>query len=201
VRTHGWGGRPPTSDDEAISRILTATRQCIDRKGPTTSLADVADALHVTRQTIYRYFPSTDSLLQQTALEATQSFMDRLAANVENIEDPGTAVVELIASTLEALPTEPYVGMVMSASRMGTFAKGITSPLAARLGRIMFERLTIDWEALGLTTPVFDELVEQTLRMVQSLVIDPGTPPRQGRSLRDYLMRWLWLPATLAANR
>ena len=70
MRTHGWGGQPPASDDEAIERILAATRQSIDRRGASTSITDVADTLHVTRQTVYRYFASTEDLLQATALQA-----------------------------------------------------------------------------------------------------------------------------------
>lgn len=201
MRTHGWGGDPPASDDEAVSRILAATRRSIDRKGPAASLADVADSLQVTRQTIYRYFPSTESLLQRTALDATEDFMNRLSAHVDHIADPGQAVTELVASTLEALPSEPYIGILVSAPRVGTFARGFTSPHAARFGRLMLERLHVDWAALGLTGPGFDEFVEQMLRTMQSLVIDPGTPPRRGQPLRDYLNRWLWAPAIMTSHR
>jgi AcrR family transcriptional regulator len=201
VRTHGWGGNPPTTDDEAVNRILAATRTSIDRKGPAASLADVAGSLQVTRQTIYRYFPSTEALLQQTALDATEDFMNRLAARVDHIADPGEAIVELVASTLEALPSEPYIGILVSAPRVGTFARGFTSPRAVRFGRLMLGRLHVDWDALGLTGSLFDEFVEQMLRTMQSLVIDPGTPPRQGRPLRDYLNRWLWVPATMTSHR
>ena len=63
MRTHGWGGHPPIDDDEAVARILAATRAVIDAKGAATSLTDVARHLGVTRQTVYRYFPSTVDLL------------------------------------------------------------------------------------------------------------------------------------------
>jgi hypothetical protein len=119
---------------------------------------------------------------------------------VDHITDPGQAVIELIASTLEALPAEPYIGILVSAPRVGTFARGFTSPQAARFGRLMLQRIHVDWEALGLTGPMFDEFVEQLLRIMQSLVIDPGTPPRRGEPLRDYLTRWLWAPATMTSR-
>jgi len=201
VRTHGWGGDPPASDEEAVARILAAARASIDQKGPSASLADVAGLLQVTRQTVYRYFPGTQALLQRTALDATEGFMARLAARLDHIDDPGEAVVELVASTLEALPAEPYIGALVSAPRAGAFAWGFTSPQAARLGRLMLGRLRVDWEALGLTGTVFDELIEQMLRTMQSLVIDPGAPPRHGPELRDYLTRWLWAPAVMAGQR
>jgi AcrR family transcriptional regulator len=184
-----------------VARILAATRASIDRKGPAASLADVADSLRVSRPTVYRYFPSTEALLQRTALDAAGDFMNRLAARVDHIEDPGEAVVELVACTLEALPAEPYIGILVSGPRVGAFAWGFTSPLAARFGGLMLGRLHVDWAAQGLTGPAFDEFVEQMLRIMQSLVIDPGTPPRQGRPLRDYLTRWLWEPATVIRSR
>jgi AcrR family transcriptional regulator len=199
MRTHGWGGQPPADDDEAISRILAATRQCIDRKGPSTNLTDVAAALQVTRQTVYRYFASTEDLLQATAFDTAGEFMDDLADQVAGISDPGSVVVELVASTLERLPLQPYIGLLLSAERVGAFARAITSPTAMAFGHAMFERVEIDWAALGLTGSLFEEFVEQVLRTIQSLTLDPGDPPRTGVALRKYLTRWLWSPAMVAS--
>jgi AcrR family transcriptional regulator len=93
VRTHGWAGRPPLDDDEAVARILVATRACIDTTGASTSIADVARALGVTRQTVYRYFPGTEELLKATALAATDEFVEAIAAHVAQITDPSAAIV------------------------------------------------------------------------------------------------------------
>ncbi|HTZ09120.1 MAG TPA: TetR/AcrR family transcriptional regulator [Acidimicrobiales bacterium] len=199
MRTHGWGGRPPADDDEAIDRIVAAARDCIDRKGASTSITDVAESLRVTRQTVYRYFAGTEALLQATALRGVGDFMDRLASRVGTGRDPGAVVVELVASALEQLPTEPYMGLLLTADRAGTFARGITSPTAMAFGRAIFERVDVDWAAVGLTGRLFDEFLEQVLRTIQSLVLDPG-PARSGAALRSYLERWLWVPALHAAR-
>lgn len=199
MRTHGWGGKPPTSDDEAIERIVATTKDCIDRKGSSTRIADVAATLHVTRQTVYRYFASTDDLLQATALHAAGKFVDRLAARVKHIEDPEAVIVELVASALEQMPSEPYIGLLLSTERVGIFAPVITSPTAVAFGRTLFERVDVDWESLHLVGSLFDEFIEQVLRMIQSLVLDPG-PPRDAVALRQYLARWLWAPAIQAAR-
>jgi AcrR family transcriptional regulator len=61
MRTHGWSGSAPATDDEAISRILDAASKAIDARGADFSISDVARTLGVTRQTVYRYFPSTDA--------------------------------------------------------------------------------------------------------------------------------------------
>ena len=195
MRTHGWGGDPPASDDVAIDRILAATRDCIDVKGAATSITDVADQLSVTRQTVYRYFASTDDLLRATAIDAAGEFMDRLASKVAHIQDPGRVVVEIVAYALERLPLEPYLGLLLTSERAGTFAQGVTSATAMAFGRSLLQRVNVDWEAAGITYQLFDEFVEHVLRTVQSLVLDPGDPPRTGEALRQYLSRWLWSPS------
>jgi AcrR family transcriptional regulator len=200
VRTHGWGGSRPASDDEAVRRIIAAARHCIDRKGASTSITDVADELHVTRQTVYRYFAGTEELLRATAVDSAAEFMQHVVARVTRISDPGAAIVELVAYTLEQLPSEPYIGLLLTSDRVGTFARGITSPTAMAFGHALFERVDVDWEALSLRGPLFDEFVEHVLRTIQSLVLDPGDPPRTGRALRAYLARWLWSPVAAARS-
>ena len=94
----GWRGNPPGDDDEARQRIIDAAMRCIDLYGPhKTGLSDVAAELGITRQTVYRLYPSTDDLLLAVATEAVDVYLDRLAAHVAELTDPGDAVVESIA--------------------------------------------------------------------------------------------------------
>jgi hypothetical protein len=55
----------------------------------------------------------------------------------------------------------------------------------------MVRRFDVDWTGLGFSDTDLDELAEHLLRIIQSFVIDPGRPPRQGTELRDYLRRWV----------
>jgi hypothetical protein len=55
----------------------------------------------------------------------------------------------------------------------------------------MVRRFDIDWAAPGFSDTELDELTEHPRRIMQSLVIDPGRPPRTGEELRDYLRRWV----------
>ena len=55
----------------------------------------------------------------------------------------------------------------------------------------MVRRFDVDWAGLGYSDADLDELVEHLLRIIQSFVIDPGRPPRQGAELRGYLRRWV----------
>ncbi len=194
MRTRGWGGNRPASDDEAIERILDAARRCIDAKGATTTISDVAVSLEVTRATVYRYFASTDELLQATGTAAAAQFMNRLAAHVAGTDDPGDAIVEMVAYLLESLPTEPYIGVLFTSDRIGTFARGVTSESSMAIGHALLQRLGVDLASVGLTGEVLDQFVEHVLRLIQSLVLDPGRPPRSGAELRGYLRLWLWGP-------
>jgi AcrR family transcriptional regulator len=193
MRTHGWAGNPPADDDEAIRRILDATRTCIDRDGPETGIVDVARELGVTRQTIYRYYRTTEDLLRAAAFDVTAAFLDRIERHLRRRGDstPAEAAVEAIAYTLEQLPDEPYLGLLLTDERISIFTKGFTSPAALAVGRAMIERFPVDWSEYGFDAADLDELVEHMLRITQSFVMDSGPQPRTGRALRAYLDRWL----------
>jgi AcrR family transcriptional regulator len=200
MRTHGWGGDPPASDEEAIARIVGAMRRCSDAKGAPASLMDVAHSLGVTRQTVYRYFSSAAALVTATAIDAAGDLEERLASHVTGILDPGDAVVEMVAYLLESLPSEPYVGLLITPERAGTFVQGVTSPMARAIGHSLLEQLKVDWQASGVTRELLDEFVEHILRIIQSLILDPGEPPRVGDDLRNYLRRWVWDPMHYASS-
>jgi AcrR family transcriptional regulator len=191
VRTHGWSGSTPATDEEAVSRILDAASKAIDARGADFSIADVARTLGVTRQTVYRYFPSTDALLQASAQRAATAFLDRLAEHLRGLTDPVEAVAEGIATALEWLPTDKHMGLLLMPGRASAFSQTVTSDEAMLFANSMLRRFDVDWSGLGFTDPDLDELAEHLLRIIQSFVIDPGRPPRRGDDLRDYLRRWV----------
>jgi AcrR family transcriptional regulator len=198
ARTHGWDGEPPASDDEAVERILAATRRCIDRDGARTTVSDVAVELGVTRQTVYRYFDSTDALLHATALQAVGPFLKKLTRHVRSYTDPAEAIVEALAFTVEQLPNEPYLGVLLRAGQRSAFASGISSDIPRSFGRILIGHHVEKWQLEGVDPERIDELVEWTLRVLQSMILDPGEPPRSPKQLRAYLRRWL-VPAISSA--
>jgi AcrR family transcriptional regulator len=198
ARTHGWDGEPPASDDEAVERILAATRRCIDRDGARTTVSGVALELGVTRQTVYRYFDSTDALLHATALQAVGPFLKKLTRHVRSYTDPGEAIVEALAFTVEQLPNEPYLGVLLRAGQRSAFASGISSDIPRSFGRILIGHHVEKWQLEGVDPERIDELVEWTLRVLQSMILDPREPPRSAKQLRAYLRRWL-VPAISSA--
>jgi AcrR family transcriptional regulator len=191
MRTHGWSGSAPATDEEAVERILTAASRAIDERGADISIADVARTLGVTRQTVYRYFPSTDALLVGAAVHAATDFLDRLAAHLHGITDPVDAVTEALATALEWLPEDTHIGLLVTPGRPDAHSESVTSDVALQFANSMVRRFDVDWAALGHTDAELDELAEHLLRIIQSFVIDPGRPPRTGEQLRAYLRRWV----------
>jgi AcrR family transcriptional regulator len=191
MRTHGWSGSAPASDDEAVARILSAASKAIDTRGADISIADVARQLGVTRQTVYRYFPSTDALLLAAATKAATGYLDRLADRLAGISDPADAAVEGIATTLEWLPNDKHMGLLLGPERASAHTADVTSDVALQFARTMLGRFDVDWAGIGFDDTDLDELAEHLLRIIQSFVIDPGRPPRSGPKLRQYLRRWI----------
>jgi AcrR family transcriptional regulator len=191
VRTHGWSGSAPASDDEAVARILAAASKAIDERGADISIADVARTLGVTRQTVYRYFPSTDALLVAAAVHAATDFLDRMAEHLVGITEPAEAVTEGIATALEWLPKDKHISLLIVPGKATAHTESVTSDVAVKFANSMLRRFDVDWAGLGFTDADLDELAEHLLRIIQSFVIDPGRPPRRGDQLRDYLRRWV----------
>ena len=190
MRTHGWSGAKPASDEEAVARILGAAGRVIEEQGDDFTISDVARTVGVTRQTVYRYFPSTEALLVAGAVHAVDGFLDRVARHVAGITDPAEAVTEAVATALERLPTERYIGLLMAPGR-SAHAQSVTSDIALRFGREMVTRLDVDWRTRDFSDTDIDQLAEHLLRTIQSFVVDPGRPPRRGQELRAYLRRWV----------
>jgi AcrR family transcriptional regulator len=191
MRRHGWSGELPSSDDEAIGRIIAAAIRAIDQSGRDIRISDIARDLGITRQTVYRYFPSLDALLGAAALSQVGAYLDRLAAHLEPIRDPAEAVVEGIARTLEQLPQDKYLGLLLTPDKAASNSASVTSDVALALGRSIIDRFNVDWDSAGITADRRDDLVEFMLRILQSFIVDPGRPPRTGAALRDYLRQWV----------
>jgi AcrR family transcriptional regulator len=191
VRTHGWSGSAPATDDEAVARILAAAGKAIDERGADVGIADVARTLGVTRQTVYRYFPSTDALLVAAATHAASDFLERLANHLEGLTDPVDATAEAIATALEWLPKDKIIGLLVVPGQANAHIESVTSEVALQFANAMLRRIDVDWAALGFTDAELDELAEHLLRIIQSFVLDPGHPPRSPSEQRAYLRRWV----------
>jgi AcrR family transcriptional regulator len=191
VRSRGWQGSRPADDDEARERIIDAAMRCIDRYGAEkTGLSDVAAELGVTRQTVYRLFASTEELFTAVGQASADSFLDQLAARFAHITDPADVLIEMMAYTLERLPKDRYMGLLLTTGHQATFARGVTSSVAFRFARSMLDRVDVDWAELGFTKRDLNEMCEFFLRLLQSFALNPGRQ-RSRAELRAFLYRWV----------
>jgi hypothetical protein len=129
--------------------------------------------------------------LMASAQRAATGFLDRLAGHLQGITDPVEAVAEGIATALEWLPRDKHIGLLLMPARATAFSQTVTSDVALQFANSILRRFDVDWVGLGFSDAELDELAEHLLRIIQSFVIDPGRPPRQGDELRDYLRRWV----------
>ena len=189
IRTHGWLGSPPKTDEEAVARILQAADRRIKRAGARTSIADVAQELGVSRATVYRYFDSTTDLLAAAAALGTQEFMRRVGKRLSGLTDPAEIIIEGIVETITQAPGEPYLRLLLE-EPTHALLRSVTSESAREFGRaVLSESTSPDWGSSG--DHDLDGLLEWALRAVQSFLSAPGDPPRSPEELREYLWQWM----------
>lgn len=191
ARSHGWSGKAPASDEEAISRILDAAEAIVSERGSAMRIADVARSLGVTRQTVYRYFPGTEALLLATAMRSGDGFLEQLANHLRGESDPVTAMVEGVAFAIEQLAMDDRIGFMLNKRSRGEISTSLTSDTALAFSRSMLHRYEVDWAAAGFDEEALRELSEFCLRVLYSFLIDPGQEPRSGQELRRFLARWI----------
>jgi AcrR family transcriptional regulator len=191
VRSHGWSGNAPTSDEEAIERILDAVDAILAEDGASMRIADVARTLGVTRQTVYRYFPGTDALLIASAMRSADGFINRLEKRVGGLTDPVAAMVESVSFAAEELIGDRQFENLITRRQEGGSMVSLTSETGMTFQRSIMHRFDVDWAAHGFDDAAVDELGELGLRTLHSLLIDPGEPPREGAELRRFVARWL----------
>lgn len=191
MRSRGWAGSTPSSDEEAISRILSAVDEEIAEHGAAIRLADVARRLGVTRQTVYRYFPNGDALLIASAMRAVNGFIDQAVEHVSGLNDPVTAVVESVSFGVERLSGDPQLLNLLARRDEDEAVTSLTSDTAITFCLSVFHRFDVDWQLHGFDAAALRELAEMMLRTVQSLLTDPGQQPRRGLALRRFVAQWL----------
>jgi hypothetical protein len=104
--------------------------------------------------------------------------------------DPAEMLVECLAFTLERLPKERYLSLLVVPDRRASFTRNITSATGFDLTSTLLSRLPVDWAALGVGKPQREAIVEIWLRTLQSFALDPG-PARTRRELRAFLRLWM----------
>lgn len=189
---HGWGGRPPATDEEARQRIVDAAARVIDRRGVAkTSLSDIAAELEVTRQTVYRHLGSLNAIVGLVAWQGAEAFVDRMIAQLEGVSDPADAVVEGFLFCLRTVPADPRLSLLLQLGDTDAFVQTATAPDILEYGAQKLRLFPVDWAAGGLADADLPGLAEMILRLLISMLQNPFDPPRPEAEVRAFLERWL----------
>ena len=79
MRRLAWSGQAPTDEADARRRIMAAAVRCVQRHGiDRTSVAMIASEAGVSRPTLYAYFHNRDEIVNQAAVAASDSFVERV---------------------------------------------------------------------------------------------------------------------------
>ncbi len=114
-------------------------------------------------------------------MRAVDGFLQRLADHVAGITDPADAVTEAVATALEWLPKEKYIGLLMAPG--GTsHVESVTSDVGLQFARDMVGRLDVDWAAAGYPAEHVDETRRASAAGDPVVRHRPGpsTAPRRG---------------------
>jgi len=192
VRTRGWQGDLPRDEQEARDRIVAAATRCVDQLGPTkTSISAVAAELGVTRQTVYRYFPGLPELLVAVTETGTEHYLARMRAHLAHLTNAEDAVAESIVFSLNTIPKEPYIGLLLMAGQNDVFGRGVTSSASLAYGARMLARMPVDWAAVGIHEDDLEALAEMIMRLLLSFLEYPADSPRSDDELRIFVKRWI----------
>ena len=189
---HGWQGNPPRTEEDARQRIIAATMTCVDRFGSEkTTLSDVATELGVTRQTVYRYYPNLAELLSAVAQAGLDDFVERMQKHLSSAASPAEAAIESIVFAVQAIPHEPYIGLLFQAGETDFFSRGVTSSMGLSIGAQILSRIPVDWAEIGVAEDELEGLAEILMRLFVSFLQYPADPPRSEDELRQLVRRWL----------
>lgn len=189
MRTHGWGGSTPATEEEAIERLLDAADAVIDAQDGDFNVAKVARVLRISRQTVYNYFPGTGALLEAVAIRSALRFTKRITEHLAGVTDPAEALLEALAFTLDSVVEEKRMRLLFAVDPSRA-SERITSTEAVQFNRDLLRRTDVDWSAVGLGDAELEDICEYMLSVIELFMIDPGKA-KKGEALRAYLRRWV----------
>lgn len=193
MRRTGWGGSLPSSDEEAVKRIVAASREAIETAGAQLTLSDVARILQVTRPTIYRYFPSTESLMFAVAIDSGEALSRKLVEACRDITDAGEAIVEIVTRTVEYMRNDRAIMFLLEEGTIeGVFSGSVTDLTSRTYAAEILHRIDVDWNTSGYAGADFEDLITWILTILSALMAPAARQTAFDRNeLRRFLTRWM----------
>jgi hypothetical protein len=129
--------------------------------------------------------------VQAVALDAGVS-IPRMCSTTSTVRrSPASALVELIAFTIEGVDTNPALALLIRDGGPNRIFDGkITDDIAVRYARSMIRSLDIDWKSVGFDEEALDELIMWALLVTDAIITAGQSRVGTGAELRAYLWRW-----------
>jgi AcrR family transcriptional regulator len=91
---------------------MAAAVRCVQRHGiDRTSVALIASEAGVSRPTLYAYFENRDEIVNQAAIAATESFVERVVAHARQFNSAAERLVEATLFSVRGILAEPALAM------------------------------------------------------------------------------------------
>jgi AcrR family transcriptional regulator len=192
VGHHGWQGNPPHTEEDARLRIIAATRSCVEKFGAAkTTVSVVATEQGDTRQTVYRYNPSHSELLEAVAQAGLADFVRRMTAHLATFDSAADVAIESIVWSLEEIPREPSIGLLLQAGETEVFGRDVTTTMSFVIGADILRDIPVDWSAIGVQDDELEGLAEMLMRLFVSFLQYPAEPAYPADDIRSLVRRWL----------
>jgi AcrR family transcriptional regulator len=104
-----WGSNTRRLQQESGRRIiLAAAIECLQSKGSSTTIDDIASAANITRRTVYHYFKSKTAIWRAAAIQHACDQVRGLNAAVTTEQDFPDYVTACAVHMIESLPNQPF---------------------------------------------------------------------------------------------
>ncbi len=175
----------PVDEADARRRIMAAAVRCVQRHGiDRTSVAMIASEAGVSRPTLYAYFENRDEIVNQAAIAASDSFVERVLAHARQFDSASERLVEATLFSVRGIRAEPALAMRF---RRGQLLSG---PL--NQDELYYATLCLGPVvelAPGLAAWI-DEASELAARVIISLLSREPMKQRTEAEERSFLYRW-----------
>ncbi len=164
---------------------MAAAVRCVQRHGiDRTSVAMIASEAGVSRPTLYAYFENRDEIVNQAAIAASDSFVERVITHTRQFNSASERLVEATLFSVRGIRAEPALAMRFGAGQL------LHGPLNS--DELFYARLCLGPVvelAPDLATWI-DEASELAARVIISLVSREPMVERTEAEERAFLSRW-----------
>ena len=180
-----WSGQIPANQDDARRRIMAAAVRCVQQHGiDRTSVAMIASEAGVSRPTLYAYFENRDEIVNQAAIAATESFVERVIEHTCQFDTASERLVESTLFSLRGIRADPALAMRFRAGQL------LHGPLNA--DELFYARLCLG-PVVELAPHIetwIDDASELAARVIISLLSREPMEERTEDEERAFLHRW-----------